>query len=291
MKTLVLFAHHDVGNRIDAHVTRYVQNLCNLGDVTVVFVSDPYRDKPLDGDSLAQLMPFCNEFYSGHQPAEYFGSWRIAWDIADRRGWIDTAERVVLVNDSVFNVLPLKEMWDSFKGADFYGAIESEESGVTHFEPFFLAFDMNKKTRAFLGKFWEEFEFVPDMYERIMRYEIGIAEQAREAGLRMKAFVSLAQFKETYLQIKRHDYSDEISPDYVGGGATWYFWYGLIHYHRFPFLRVKIARMKERGLREVIERHAEMPFFVIESHVDRVNGIQWLTERGDPRLNVDPRSM
>jgi lipopolysaccharide biosynthesis protein len=231
--------------------------------------------------------------YCEHQPSRDFGSWRIAWEIAQRNDYLSECNRVLFANDSVYGGLfPLTEMWSTFKDADMYGAVESEEGGFSHFfESFFLVFDLNDKTRAFLDQFWDGFEFVDDVYELIRRYEIGIAEQAAAAGLTMKPFVSVADFKNSYQQVKGRSFDEDIAPEYAWGGTTWYFWYGLIHYHRFPFLKVKVARMKERGLREVIERHTDYPYQLIESHVDRINGVSWLTQRGDPRMACDPKSM
>ena len=205
---------------------------------------------------------------------------------------ISACDRLILANDSVYaGLFPLKDMLNSFTGADMYGAIESEEGGLNHFESFFLVFDINQKVRAFLDQFWEDFEFTGDVYELIRRYEIGIAARAQSAGLTCKPFVSIPEFKRTFQETKGRPWDDVITPDNTWGGATWYFWYGLIHYHRFPFLKVKVARMKEPGMREVIERHTDYPYDLIESHVDRINGISWLTQRGDPRMACDKKSM
>jgi lipopolysaccharide biosynthesis protein len=289
VKTLVLFAHHDVGGFIDPYVIKYVQELRSLGDTTIVFVSDPPR-QGISGESLGRLAPLCNEIYCEHQPARDFGSWRIAWDIAKHRNWIDDCDRLLLVNDSVYNVLPLKEIWASFTGADVYGAVESEAGdNPAFFESFFIAFDMNVKTRAFLDDFWDNFEFIPDMYQLIEQYELTLPQRAIDQGMTAKAFVTVEDFKHSFEQVKGQPWA-ELIPDNIWG-PTWYFWYGLIHYHRFPFLKVKVARMRERGLREVVERHTDYPFHLIEQHVERIKGISWLTQRGDPRMAVDKRSM
>jgi lipopolysaccharide biosynthesis protein len=285
MKTLVLFAHHDVGNTIDPHVMRYLEELHTLGDTTLIFVSDPWRNRPMNAEALQRLMPLCNEFHSEHTPSRDFGSWRIAWEIAKQKGWIKDCDRLVLANDSVYGGLfPLKEMWDTFTGADMYGAIESEEGGMeSFFETFFIVFDMNKKTRPFLDKFWEDFEFIEPTEEYFRRYEGGIARGADDAGLVRKPFVSITDFKTSYQQARGRAWDDDFE-NYTFGGATWCYWYGLIHYHRLPFVKVKVARMNERGLREVLERHTDYPFGMIESHVERINGISWFTRRGDPRM-------
>jgi lipopolysaccharide biosynthesis protein len=292
VKTLILFAHHDVGGDIDPHVIKYVEELRKLGDTTIVFVSDPARNKAINAAHLGVLTTLVDEFHSEHTPSRDFGSWRIAWDIAKHHDWIKDCDRVVFANDSVYaGLYPLKEMWESFTGADMYGAIESEEGDVNHFESFFLVFDMNEKTRPFLDKFWEDFEFIDDYYGLIRRYEIGMAERASGAGLTSKAFVTVADFKQSYFEAKLRPWDEVFTEDDTWGGGTWYFWYGLIHYHRFPFLKVKVARMKGQGQREVIERHTDYPFDLIENHVERVNGISWLTMRGDPRMTADKKSM
>ena len=52
-----------------------------------------------------------------------------------------------------------------------------------HLQSFFLAWDLNARTRPFLNDFWDDFQYVVDKQLLIRRYEVGISTRARSAGL------------------------------------------------------------------------------------------------------------
>jgi len=62
-------------------------------------------------------------------------------------------------------------MWSSFHGADMYGAIENSQM-VPHLQSFFVAWDLNSRTRPFLNDFWNDFRYVVHKSTLIWRYEI-----------------------------------------------------------------------------------------------------------------------
>ncbi|OBJ50246.1 hypothetical protein A9W95_24450 [Mycobacterium sp. 1423905.2] len=267
----MLFAHFDPQRMIDPYVTYYLNALHGLG-ATIVFVSGSPKLVPESVDPIRSL---CAGIYTRRTLAMDFGSWHLAYALLQRRGWsLDQFDRLVLANDSVFGPLfPLQEMWSAFDNADMYGAIESEEFGL-HLQSFFLAWDLNERTRQFLKDFWDGFQYIVDKVNLVREYEIGLSERARAAGLRIKPFVSAASVKATYGQAQSHEWASKFSGDPFNN--TLFFWDGLITHHRFPFLKTILPRHNQpwhdsmEHLRDFIEQHTEYPYELIEQNVMRL---------------------
>ncbi len=270
-RTLVLFAHFDPQGAVDPYVVYYLKALHGLG-ATIVFVSG---SPTLTSESVAPIRSLCAGIYTRRTLSFDFGSWHLAWCTLRERGWsLDQFDRFVLANDSVYGPLfPLDEMWGAFHSADMYGAIESAEDGV-HLQSFFLAWDLNTRTRPFLNGFWDGFRYIVDKQRLIRRYEIGLSKRARKAGLRIKPFVSAAAVNATYGSVSAHQWTNKFAgPPF---NNTLYFWDGLIEHLRFPFLKTILPRYNEPWhdsmprLRDFIERHTAYPYELIQSNVDRL---------------------
>jgi lipopolysaccharide biosynthesis protein len=269
-RTLVLFAHFDPHGIVDPYVAYYLKALHELG-ACIVFVSG---SPVLTPESVAPIRPLCAGIYTRRTLSFDFGSWHLAWCILRRRGWsLDHFDRFVIANDSVFGPLfPLEEMWDSFHDADMYGAVENTQM-APHLQSFFLAWDLNSKTRAFLIDFWNDFQYVVHKGSLIWRYEVGLSRRARKAGLRLKPFVSAATLRTTYGRSSAQLWAGDRS---ARNNGTLHFWDGLIKDFRFPFLKANLARYdmpwhaSMAHLHEVIDQNTSYPFRFIESNVDRL---------------------
>ena len=288
-RTLVLFAHFDLQGVVDPYVVYYLEALYKLG-TTIVFIS---ASPTLTPESVAPIRSLCAGIYTRRTLSLDFGSWHLAWCILRGRGWsLDQFDRLVLANDSVYGPLfPIEEMWSSFHGADMYGAIESIQPSP-HLQSFFLAWDLNARTRPFLNDFWNGFQYAVDKLLLIRRYEVGISRRARQAGLSLKPFVSVDTIRATY----------GLSPAYrrlsrrIGAvNHPVLFWDGLIEHLRFPFLKASLPRYNApwhdsiQHLQEFIEQHTNYPYELIQSNVNRLglgeatwvkpNAVQaWLAE-------------
>lgn len=268
--TLVLFAHFDPHGVVDPYVTYYLQSLYDLG-TTIVFVSG---SPALTPESVAAIRPLCAGIYTRRTLSFDFGSWHLAWCILRRRGWsLEQFDRFVLANDSVFGPLfPLGEMWGSFENADMYGAIENTQL-TSHLQSFFLAWDLNPRTRTFLDDFWRGFQYGVHKSAVILRNEVGLSMRARNAGLRLKPFVSAASIELAYRRSSARPWASRRSSQNNG---TLHFWDGLIEDFRFPFLKANLARYNMpwhasmARLRNVIEQRTSYPFELIQSNVDRL---------------------
>ncbi|WP_156738427.1 rhamnan synthesis F family protein [Mycobacterium sp. E2699] len=270
-RTLVFFAHFDPQGVVDPYVAYYLKALHRLG-AAIVFVSGSPTLAP---DSVAPILPLCAGIYTRRTLSLDFGSWHLAWRIQQEYGWsLDQFDRLTLANDSVFGPLfPIEEMWSAFHDADMYGAIESAESGP-HLQSFFLSWDLNSRTRAFLDDLWNDFRYIVDKQRLIRRYEIGLSKRARVEGLSIKPFLSAAAVKATYGRSPAHQWTSRFSGPPVNN--TLYFWDGLIEHLRFPFLKTVLPRYNDprhdsmSHLRDFIERHTEYPYELIQSNVDRL---------------------
>jgi lipopolysaccharide biosynthesis protein len=280
-RTLVLFAHFDPHGVIDPYVVYYLKALHGLG-AAIVFVSG---SPTLTPESVAPIRALCAGIYTRRTLSLDFGSWHLAWCILRQRGWsLDQFDRFVVANDSVFGPLfPIEEMWGSFHGADMYGAVENTQV-VPHLQSFFLAWDLNARTRPFLENFWGGFTYVVHKGTVILRYEVGLSRRARQAGLRVKPFVSAATIDTAHGHSTANPWPGRISGRNNG---TLYHWDNLIEDCRFPFLKTVLARQADRWhvstahLRDVIEQGTTYPYRLIESNVERL-GIRQCALREQP---------
>jgi lipopolysaccharide biosynthesis protein len=271
-RTLVLFAHFDPHGIVDPFVAHYLQAVHRLG-AAIVFVSG---SPSLTPESVATIRPFCAGIYTRRTLSLDFGSWHLAWCLLRRRGWsLDHFDRFVIANDSVFGPLfPLEEMWSSFHGADMYGAIENTQL-IPHLQSFFLAWELNSRTRPFLDEFWEDFQYVVHKGTVIWRYEIGLSRRARNTGLTLKSFVSAAAIENAYGHSPAHRWGRTRT---ARSNATLYRWDSLVGDFRFPFLKANLARhgtpmhQPTATLRAVVEQYTSYPFELIESNVARLGG-------------------
>jgi lipopolysaccharide biosynthesis protein len=270
-RTLVLFAHFDLQGIVDPYVVYYLKALHGLG-ATIVFVSGSPNLSP---ESVAPIKALCAGVFTRRTLSLDFGSWHLAWCILRGRGWsLEQFDRLVVANDSVFGPLfPIDEMWSSFRDADMYGAIESAEQSP-HLQSFLLAWDLNSRTRAFLDEFWDGFQYIVNKNILIQRYELGLSERARQAGLSVKPFVSVAAIEAAYGLAPAHEWAGVFSGEPTNN--TLYFWDGLIEHLRFPFLKTILPRHNRpwhdsmAHLRDFIERHTDYPYELIQSNLDRL---------------------
>jgi lipopolysaccharide biosynthesis protein len=270
-RTLILFAHFDSQGVVDPYVAYYLKALHGLS-ATIVFISG---SPTLTPDSVAPIRSLCAGIYTRRTLSLDFGSWHLAWCILRQSGWsLDQFDRFVIANDSVFGPLfPIEEMWSSFHGADLYGAIENTEM-APHLQSFFLAWDLNSRTRRFLDDFWDSFQYIVHKYMIIRQHEIGLSRRARQAGLSTKPFLSAAAIQQTYGRSPSHQWAGSFSGPPINN--TLYFWDGIIEHLRFPFLKASLPRYNNpwhesmAHLRDFVEEHTAYPYELIQSNVDRL---------------------
>jgi hypothetical protein len=108
--------------------------------------------------------------------------------------------------------------------------VESNEF-KPHLQSFFLAFDLNARTRPFLNEFWDDFRYVVNKQALIRKYELGLSARARKAGLRIKPYVGVDAITDAYALAPRHQWAHKFSGSPINN--TLYFYDGLIEHLRF----------------------------------------------------------
>ena len=244
---LVLFAHYDPQDEVDDYVLYYLQQLHASG-CAILFVSGAAN---LKAASAERILPYCVGVFTQQTRSLDFGSWNLAWQQMQHRGWsLDSFQQFILANDSVYGPLfPLDEMLAAFTGADMYGMTESNERG-NHLQSFFLQWDLNTRTRAFLQKFWRSFRYVVRKQRLIDTYETGISRAARKAGLQLKAYASDEAVRAAYAQRHLpHEHADRVAAGSVNN--TLVLWDVLLEDFRCPLLKTDLPRRNRYHSRKV----------------------------------------
>ena len=269
--TLIFFAHYDHQGLVDPYVRYYLEALHRTG-ATIILVSGSAN---LDPVSARSIEPFCAGIYARHTLSLDFGSWHLAWCLMRQQGWsLEHFDRLIIANDSVFGPLfPIEEMFATFTGADMYGSIESDEF-ARHLQSFFLAWDLNPRTRPFLADLWNNFRYIVDKQQLINTYEIGLSARARAAGLAIKPFITAAQVQALFPAAPTHEWATRFPGPSTNN--TLYFYDLLIEHLRYPFLKAILPRCNEpwhdamASLRPFIERHTLYPYHLIEDNSRRL---------------------
>lgn len=270
-RMLVFFAHYDPQDEVDEYVRFYLEKLYLLGS-TIVFVSGSPHLRP---EATVKIDPFCAAIYTRRTLSLDFGSWHLAWQQIQKKGWrLEDFDRLLLANDSVYGPLfPLEEMFSRFFDADMYGVTESKEQ-CQHLQSYFLLWDLNARTRRFIESFWREFRYVIRKEILIQRCELGISQRARRFGLQQKAYISDAMAHAAAAQYKNHEHMHEVSAGNVNN--TLYLWDVLIARLRCPFLKTDLPRRnryksaKMLDLSSFLRQWTEYDPVLIEQNLERL---------------------
>ena len=241
-RRLVLFAHYDPHDEVDEFVRFYLEKLFELGS-TIIFVSGAPNLKP---KAAATIAPFCAGIYTRNSLSLDFGSWNLAWQQLQKKGW-DLAEfdQCIFANDSVYGPLfNLSEMFSKFVGADMYGVTENLE-GFSHLQSYFLVWDIRPSTKKFIEEFWRDFRYVANKSEVIERYELGMSALARSRGLRQKAYIPNSAARAAAEKHPDDEHSEAIRGRDVNN--TLHLWDILISDLRCPFLKAEVPRRNRYG--------------------------------------------
>lgn len=270
-RKLIFFAHYDPKDEVDDYVRFYIEKLYSLGS-TIIFVSGSPHLKPESADKIAQ---YCSGMYTRRTLSLDFGSWHLAWELMKRKGWtLESFDQFLLANDSVYGPLfDLNAMFSRFVGADMYGVTESREISL-HLQSYFLMWDLNPKTHAFIEAFWRDFRYVVRKQALINRYELGISQQARRWGLRQLAYISDAEARQAAIQQGDREQLAALSLGSINNSL--YLWEVLISTLRCPFLKTDLPRRNRYrssripALSSFLEQWTEYDPSLIERNLDRI---------------------
>lgn len=194
-----VFAHHDRDDVVDEYVLRYLKGLAEVVDL-IVFVSDGELS-PSEVDKVGRIAAAVK--FERH--GEYdFGSYKRGIRIARECGWLDSAEELVLCNDSCYGPLfPLQTVWDRKANDDHdlhgittsvHGYLKSESGyeptdSDPHVQSYFMVLSRRLFSSDEFASFLEGVEPVKDKREVVYRYELGLSRAMLAAGFRIGSHV------------------------------------------------------------------------------------------------------
>lgn len=229
LKKICFFAHFDPTNRIAPYVFYHLEALQKQG-FEIVFCSAN------ENLSLAERLPLkkmCSWVITRKNRSLDFGSWKVALETVSN--W-DKRDFLLFTNDSIFGpFFPLENVLKQMtqKPADLWGITDSFELGQYHLQSYFLFFQMNEKVRSFLKNFWNHFVFIQHKNNLVRQYEIGLSQQARAAGLILKAYCPIEEsLKHSHTQTS-HSHSlslEQLNPLH-------HFWKTTLLFGRSPYLK------------------------------------------------------
>jgi lipopolysaccharide biosynthesis protein len=238
---LCVFAHFDPNGRVASHVLHHLRAIRDFG-CDVVFVTT----SPSLGDAETEtLRPLCVRIVRRRNVGIDFGSWRVGLEGAD----LASLRRVVLANDSVYGPFrPLRDVCSAVaaRGLDVWGMTASRERGH-HLQSYFVGFERRAIESGFVRAFADSIEFHRDKRRVIERYEIGLTEAARRAGLTVGALwepedVARAAERDACFQYREHP-----GP----WNATLLCWDVLLRDLRFPYLKTEVLKLDRHRSRSL----------------------------------------
>lgn len=192
MKRLAIFAHYDKKNVIDDYVLFYVEKLKKYCD-TVLFLS--LSDLPQDEQNK-----FDNIMLVKHNEYD-FGSYKRGFNYALEKGLLEDVDELLFVNDSVYCINELSEIFEKDYNADFWGIVENKygfkkygkfciSKKQPHIQSWFIGFKRN----VFKSK--EFYDFMNSVKEEkskndvILNYEIGLSQYLVNKGFKYNSFIT-----------------------------------------------------------------------------------------------------
>lgn len=181
-KRLFLFASYDKDNCVDFMLVHYLNALSKLGDIVFIM------DNPLTPDELEKITEIPNVLYvSAEHHGEYdFGSYKLAYQWAQKNHLLAKYDWVYLVNDSVlgplFDLGPVLEKLES-NGTDVIGMSQFyREDILPHIQSWFIGLRGHVATANYVEKFMNNIRKLPSKELIVQKYEIGLSQMLYKHG-------------------------------------------------------------------------------------------------------------
>lgn len=136
MERVVVFAAFDRQGIVSDYIVSYLRQLKTVAS-KIIFIADNTADKS-QKDKLSGLVDYAQ--FEPH--GEYdFGSYKRGYAYAQAQGWLDTADELVLCNDSCFCVAALEPIFAQMSEhkCDFWGLMRRTYQRE-HLQGYFLVF-------------------------------------------------------------------------------------------------------------------------------------------------------
>lgn len=185
-RRVAVFASYSGNGLLPPQVIPYLQGLKPLvSDIVVVC------DNDLLPEEIQKLSGLAAHVITGRHGEYDFGSYKrgVAW--LRETGRLDSADALVLCNDSCFGpVGSFEPMFATMeaKGLDFWGAVESHEFSY-HLQSYFVVMNQNVFDSDAFCNFMGSIKKQPSVQQVIMNYELGLTKALRESGFSAGAMV------------------------------------------------------------------------------------------------------
>ena len=237
---LIILAQYDPQGGLPAHVRIHLEALRPCA-ARLVLVSN----SPLSPDARSRAEAICDSVRERPNTGYDFAAWRDVLAEEDMAAW----DTVILTNSSIigplYPIAPIIEEMES-RGVDFWGLVYTKER-AGHLQSFFLGFARPLVTNHAWASFWEAVEDLPDKWEVIKRYEIGLTRHFRKEGFRFAAYMPNPRFPRSIrmIDVERLGSRIRLPWDINRAGRT-------IRDHRdmieegFPYLKASLLWGKDR---------------------------------------------
>ncbi|MBR1908271.1 hypothetical protein IJ818_04985 [bacterium] len=191
MKRLAVFAHFDKKNVIDDYVLFYVQNLKKYCDkILFLSLSDlPYEEQ----NKLENVILVKHNEYD-------FGSYKKGFNYALKNGLLNDIDELLFVNDSVYCIESLDDIFAQNYNADFWGIVENKfgfkkygkfcfSKKQPHIQSWFIAFRNNVFNSKVFCDFINSVKEEKSKNDVILNYEIKLTQTLVNSGFKYSTFI------------------------------------------------------------------------------------------------------
>lgn len=194
-RRLVVYAGYCPDGKIREPQIYYLNGLKNVAD-NIIFVCD-CMVLPEEIEKIKDLVSVC---IFRHHGGYDFGSYKLGYEYALNNGLLNSAEELILCNDSCYGpVFPYEKLFDKMKQnqCDFWGTVTNKNSKKRqpeHLQSFFMVLKSNVFNSKVFKKFIGGVKQQRKVKDVINKYEIPFTKYLQEHGFNFAAVVEDEKF-------------------------------------------------------------------------------------------------
>lgn len=276
-----VYAHYDPEGVIHDYVVEQVRQLAMAG-FRVTFVTNAPR---MSETAISMVRPFSREMIWRRGAGYDFGAYKDGIAAIE----LDSCERLILMNDSVYGPLsPLRDVLAVADSAacDFWGITDSWDRNY-HVQTYFVMFFRRAIASRSFRKFWSRMPYVSSKTWVIKNCEVQLSQ--RLTRNRLTAGVLCPYWdvaKRVIEKIERQPQSEQTTnhPNFMDHmhaslhfgrplNSTHFFWDTLISDFRAPFIKRELIRLNPAGIAqiwrwpELLAKHSDYDVRLIQRHL------------------------
>ena len=185
-KRIAVFASYSSVGVIEPYVTAYLNGLAEVSD-HIIFVTD---NDLLEAES-ASLPDFVSHSIIGRHGEYDFGSYKRGIRYARKTGLLETADELILCNDSCYGpVGSFSALFDSMssKEYDFWGLTSSTQF-QPHIQSYFVLFKKDVIRRKEFLEFFESVKVEKSVEDVVKNYEVKMSRFMENLGFKWGCYI------------------------------------------------------------------------------------------------------